>query len=321
MSELLFPLQFKRQYAGALDPDLTFTTEAELAAYLNDPVRYPGQIATCQDKEGYLFIMNNAREAWIEFSADVEPLTKANINVTVGVGGISKGTVINSGEKIEDIIRNILSPYIPSKLTSLNISLNPYASVYEVGTSITIGNATFAYNNDSNNESPINYTIIGYSFPATAFNNSPIPSNGLVYRSLIAESQTWSLTAFDRKNIKINTVNYSISSQYRIFLGGSPYDPTDPRWSLAQSKLSPSQATTWLTGVDCFNTDNYTYICYPAIYSDFTSILLDQTPILTAFNKLNNITLTNAYGIATEYKVYKSTAKGAYQLNSKLVLS
>lgn len=181
MSELLFPLQFKRQYAEALDPDVTFTTVLELNNYLYDAVRYPGQIATCQEKEGYLFIMNNARNAWIEFSTDVEPITKNNINATITVGGISKGTLISAGTRLEDILNNILSPYVSSKLKTFNVSLNPYATIYEVGVSIAIGNATFTYDNDSNGNSPIKFSINGYSFPETEFSNSPITSNGLVY--------------------------------------------------------------------------------------------------------------------------------------------
>lgn len=65
MTELLFPLQFKRQYSGPLDPDLVFATTAALNAYLTNPLRYAGMQVTCLEEEGKSFILNNARDAWI----------------------------------------------------------------------------------------------------------------------------------------------------------------------------------------------------------------------------------------------------------------
>jgi hypothetical protein len=52
MMALDFPLQFKRQFSKSLDVDSTFATKAELDAYLNNPLRYIGQIATCDEVEG-----------------------------------------------------------------------------------------------------------------------------------------------------------------------------------------------------------------------------------------------------------------------------
>lgn len=68
MSEMLFPLRIKRQFAGALDPDMTFETDAQLQSYLNSPIRYAGQIATCQAHEGALFILSNDLSAWLPVS-------------------------------------------------------------------------------------------------------------------------------------------------------------------------------------------------------------------------------------------------------------
>lgn len=66
MAELLFPLQFKRQFADSLDPDSRFGTVTELNSYLSDPARYIGQVVTCDEREGKVFVLNVARDAWIE---------------------------------------------------------------------------------------------------------------------------------------------------------------------------------------------------------------------------------------------------------------
>jgi hypothetical protein len=65
MSELLFPLQFKRQYGGPLDPDVVFPTLASMNAYLSSPLRYPGMVVTCLQREGELFTLNAAGNAWM----------------------------------------------------------------------------------------------------------------------------------------------------------------------------------------------------------------------------------------------------------------
>ncbi len=64
MSKLLFPLQLKRQYSGPIDPDSVFDTTADMTAYLNNPLRYAGQIVTCKEQEGVVFVLNNAMTEW-----------------------------------------------------------------------------------------------------------------------------------------------------------------------------------------------------------------------------------------------------------------
>ena len=60
-----FPLQFKRQFAKSLDVDSTFLTTVELNAYLTNPLRYVGQLATCEEEEGKLYILNKTKDAWL----------------------------------------------------------------------------------------------------------------------------------------------------------------------------------------------------------------------------------------------------------------
>jgi hypothetical protein len=66
---LAFPLKFKRQYSGSLDADLNFATLMELNAYLTDGARYPGQIVSCTETEGKIYVLNTAGNAWIGITA------------------------------------------------------------------------------------------------------------------------------------------------------------------------------------------------------------------------------------------------------------
>lgn len=62
---------------------------------------------------------------------------------------------------------------------------------------------------------------------------------------------------------------------------------------------------------------NYTYYCYRASYGDLTSIVLDgSSPILGAFTKLSNVSVTNQFGVVETYIVYRSNATNAFTSNT-----
>ena len=62
---------------------------------------------------------------------------------------------------------------------------------------------------------------------------------------------------------------------------------------------------------------NYTYDAYPASFGDLTNVIQDgAAPVLGAFLKLSNVSVTNFYGQATSFIVYKSNATNAFNNNS-----
>ncbi len=70
MAHIPFPLKFKRQFAGSLDADMVFDTFDLMQAYLSSPRRYAGQLVTCREKEGFLFVLNQERDEWLQFEGD-----------------------------------------------------------------------------------------------------------------------------------------------------------------------------------------------------------------------------------------------------------
>ena len=64
MAELLFPLQFKRQYSGPLDADSVFQTKQAMTDYLTSPLRYPGQLGFCMETGEYKYL-NATKDAWV----------------------------------------------------------------------------------------------------------------------------------------------------------------------------------------------------------------------------------------------------------------
>lgn len=96
MAELLFPLQFKRQYSGSLDPDMVFATSAAMTTYLSDPIRYAGQIVSCLQTSA-VYVLNGSMTAWTALgsgsgSTNISSLTGATqglIAVGTSAGSLS----------------------------------------------------------------------------------------------------------------------------------------------------------------------------------------------------------------------------------------
>ncbi|TXK23327.1 hypothetical protein FVR03_22780 [Pontibacter qinzhouensis] len=77
MAKLEFPLQFKRQYADAIDADYKFTTE-ERQAYLTNPLRYAGM--PCYDiTEDKPYYLSAGLDAWLEYGRIEEPIFKVYV--------------------------------------------------------------------------------------------------------------------------------------------------------------------------------------------------------------------------------------------------
>jgi hypothetical protein len=66
----------------------------------------------------------------------------------------------------------------------------------------------------------------------------------------------------------------------------------------------------------------FTYIIYPASYGDLSTIIQNGAlPVLTAFTKLGDYTITNAYGASISVRVYKSNSDKAFSSGTTLAIS
>ena len=157
MASISFPLAFQRQFSGPLDPDLVFDTETALADYLTSPRRYAGQVVTCNELPGTLFILNAAADDWISVPTihnaavfvakvgdDANPgtsidrpkatigsaITQASALITAGATGV-RVHVIDGGTYTEDIT-------VPS-----NVSIDAKGATLVGAISLTAGAEAF----------------------------------------------------------------------------------------------------------------------------------------------------------------------------------
>lgn len=89
---------------------------------------------------------------------------------------------------------------------------------------------------------------------------------------------------------------------------------------LTNSNFLASQALTWSN----VNTpaSNYTYYAYPNTYSDITSIIKNGVnQDIGAWSQLSQVSVTNTYGEALNYKVWKTNATSAYGATDSIVIT
>ena len=84
--------------------------------------------------------------------------------------------------------------------------------------------------------------------------------------------------------------------------------------ALASQNLATSKVATY-TGVTA-GAGLYTYYVYRASYGDLNNVIMDNAaPILGAFTKLTDVSVTNQYGVVETYRVYRSNATQAFTGN------
>lgn len=73
---LQFFTPFKRTFDKPLDVDLVFDTLDQLNQYLANPARYAGQVVTCKEAEGKIFVLSNNKNQWLLASANPDNYDK-----------------------------------------------------------------------------------------------------------------------------------------------------------------------------------------------------------------------------------------------------
>ncbi len=118
-----FPLQLIRQQAAPVDVDATFNSMTELNAYLASPRRYAGQLATIQSPSPKAFILNAARDAWVEVGSSVADLPINHVLVADDYFDLADGTLTISFVLLPD--EDITGLLIGTTLGGSEISAAP----------------------------------------------------------------------------------------------------------------------------------------------------------------------------------------------------
>lgn len=263
------------------------------------------------------------------------------------VGGISSSTTLTAGRTIESILRQMLISYIPPTISSLTMRLNGSTvsmSTRDVNNSFTVNSASFTAALDSpDGNSPVSSSwtasgadigTVNYYFGNNVLSSGnnvlSVGSTYTINRASSAGSVTFTVNAkrLDT-NAFITGTSTSVYFGFRnYFCASSTAIVSDVT---AQSVINSGVVTSaldtdkvWTATCSAANdtAGNYTYIIYPASYGDLSGVVQNNAlPVLTAFTKLGDYTITNGYGASVSVRVYQSNSTQAFASGTVLSIS
>jgi hypothetical protein len=265
------------------------------------------------------------------------------------VGGLNSGTTLTVGDSIESILRQILIAYIPPTFGSLLMRIggsNISTSARDAGNSFTADTASFSATADNpDGIYPLSSSLTGsgadvgtitHYFGDDVLSSSNALSIGGSYTINVATPATaGSSVTFRVRGQRSDTGAFisdtvrSYSFRWRNYLCASSTIISDNTTAQAvinagvvQSTLDTNRAWTATCSSANNTAGNYTYIIYPSGYGDLSGIIQDgATPVLDAFTKVGDFTISNAYGSSRTFRVYKSNADGAFSAGKILTIS
>jgi len=269
----------------------------------------------------YFMVYNGDSMQVFDTDPTSNPLTYTSpIPIVNAIGGILPGMTF-SAATMQQMWDTLLYPYLNPSISSFSIASQ--STGLEIGDSIIGGARTFNWSTlYTGNIKPNTFVIknlntgVIISTPASGMTNDgteiiTIPS---VTRTS-AGSQSWQIYAKSKKNVTIAR-NFSVTWYNRIYYGNSPLT------TLTASDitgLTNTNLTTSSLGTYVFAGGDYKYICIPValnnptLFRDVSTNLSvamagvsDGYTILNNGYKVQQVIVTNAFGINITYDVYRS---------------
>jgi hypothetical protein len=267
-----------------------------------------------------------------------------NLTSNQTVGGVSPGDLFTAGSTIEALLRSMLITYIEPTISSLLIKLDGTTrstATRDVGNSFTCNSASFLATVDSpDGNYPVSASITGsgadsgllqayFSNTLSGTNAFTLGSALTINRATTAGNVTFIVNTKSQTTADTQSTNTGFAFYWRIYLAASSTPITDnaSAQSVINSDTVTSTLTTtkaWTPTCDANNNDptKYTYIIYPASYGDLSNVIKDGAlSVITAFDKVGDFTVANAYSSSTSFRVYQSKQKGAFGSGVTLTIS
>jgi hypothetical protein len=261
------------------------------------------------------------------------------------VGALASGTSLSIGTAIESILRTMLVTYIPPTLSSLVMrsgSSNISTAARDVGNAFIVNTASFSATADnptgifpitaswtaSNADIGTQLFYFGDNVLSTS-NVRTVGNDYTINRATTSGAVTFTVNG-RRSDTRaaITGTTTSVSFQWRNYLAASSTVVSDN--ATAQTVVNAAVGSTlaaakaWTATCTAANdtVGNFTYIIYPASYGDLSGIIQNgATPVLSAFTKLGDYSVTNAYSATITVRIYKSNADKAFANGTTLAIT
>jgi len=232
----------------------------------------------------------------------------------ISVGGVTAGTTFDG--TVSDALDKVLYPYV--KPTFSSFYLSSQVTSLEVGDKIIGGSRTFNWGTTTS-ENITSDTIKITSGSTTLIENAT--DNGSVSIDIgddivktNSSSNYFYIYATDTQGDTISRI-FAVYWKWRLYYGSSSLEiiDADNVKSLQNSFLYTTENYTYSTPAE-----NYKWICYPKTFglaSKFTDI---DTGFSVAMENPQTISITNDFGVSTDYYCYRTTNSLTGAVNIKI---
>ena len=222
------------------------------------------------------------------------------------VGGIPAGSTF-ANQSMQQMWDQLLYPYQSPAFSSFSIS--GQSSPLEVGATSN-ADPSFAWGTTNSSNISANTIQIADSSAVETLvtGHSATPPAAITHTGVTkatATSETYTITGTNTNSGSFSRT-YSITWLWRIYYGE---DATAPMAETDIKLLRISSFISGFAGTYSFAAaaSQYKYLCYPSILGTATSFKDQSTNLTVPFEVVYTVSVTNSYGVTTNYNVHRST--------------
>jgi len=218
------------------------------------------------------------------------------------LGGIPSGSTFVD-QTMEEMWDALLYPYQAPAFTSFIIS--GQSTTIEVGASVP-ANPTFTWTETNIGNVVVDTTVIknnGVTLANNVSNTSPYVAIDSAVTKTSATSNNWTIDQTNTHS-QVFSRTFTVNWRWKVYYGESTNTPLNENQieALRANSLQAGFAATY-----AYQTTGYKYICYPSLMGSATSFKDTGTNLDVPFEAPYTVSVTNAYGVTTNYNVHRST--------------
>jgi hypothetical protein len=236
-------------------------------------------------------------------------LTWTNTNpVTTTIGGIDSGDIISLGSKAIEILQLMFYPYQPVSFSAFSVNL--IGGIKELGQGITGStvNTTWIASGPTYNWVPNGITLTRNQGTSLVVDNLNYNSTPIVthppYVFTTPTILTFTLTGDQLEGSNVSRTE-SYNWQHKVYYGSST-NPAITDFTDLTGEFATNTPINVRTIVGDGINPKYFYFVIPSAFDSYTGFKDDATSFSIPFNAALTISVTNAYGVSTSYKYYRS---------------
>ena len=237
------------------------------------------------------------------------------------IGGIPAGSTFNN-VPVEDLWRQLLYPYQNPSFTTFYVN---GANNREVGAYLN-GDTSADNNFDFRWTTSYSSNVASNSIQITGDGNTYVSGGDNDGQEVVTDTDIQKTTAttvvFTIQGTNTNSENFTRNATYswrwKVYWGHS--SKTSLTEADIKSDLTSTSLLTDYAGTRNYPAGDYKYFAIPTSFAQPTSFIDADTNFSVAMESPTTVSVTNSYGVTTDYNVYRTTNASAGELNMTITI-